>query len=297
MTLDEAKRMRNAVKENRVVMQLGHNYNSTPTFHKAREICASGQIGRIPLVRTYIDRSGELPQWKFYTAYDIHEPPKDASPDTIDWQRFTANVTGRPFDAERFFRWRNWWEYGNGIADDLMSHLWDSVNMVLEMGIPETCYTQGNLYFWEADQEVPDMWHVLFDYPGKQLAITFNCNFHNSHVGEMAQYLGRDGTVEVSPRFCRLYSAEWKPENRKKIRQRMQAVGPDAALPPDYTTKPGEIQVTTHWQNFIDAARSRQRPRCHEDRAFEEAATIVMSVESYRRGRKVSWDPVKEEVV
>jgi hypothetical protein len=61
--------------------------------------------------------------------------------------------------------------------------------------------------------------------------------------------------------------------------------------------KPGELEVTTHWQNLIDAARSRQRPRCHEDRAFEEAATIVMSVESYRRGRKVTWDPVKEEIV
>jgi len=294
MTLDEAKRMRKAVKDNKVMMQLGHNYNSTPTFHKAREMCAAGRIGQIPLVRTYIDRSAELPQWKFYTAYDIHELPKDAGPNTIDWERFTANVSKRPFDAERFFRWRNWWEYGNGIAGDLMSHLWDSVNMVLEMGIPEACYTQGNLYYWKQDQEVPDMWHVLFDYPKKQLAITFNCNFHNNHVGEMAQYLGRDGTVEVSPRFCRMYEAEWKPENQQKARERMKTGGVAA---PDYVMKPDEVEVTTHWQNLIDATRTRQRPRCHEDRAFEEAATIVMSVESYRRGRKVAWDPVKEEVV
>lgn len=297
MTLDEAKRMRKAVKENKVMMQLGHNYNSIPTFHKAREICHGGQIGRIPLVRTYIDRSAVWPQWKFYTDYSIHELPKDASPDTIDWERFTANATKRDFDAERFFRWRNWWEYSNGIAGDLMSHLWDSVNMVLEMGIPETCYTQGNLYYWNADQEVPDMWHVLFDYPGKQLAITFNCNFHNNHVGEVAQYLGRDGTVEVSPRFCRSYGAEWKPENQEKVRRFLKSAAPDAVPPPDYMMKPGEVEVTTHWQNLIDSARSRQRPRCHEDRAFEEAVTIVMSVESYRRGRKVAWDRTKEEVV
>jgi predicted dehydrogenase len=68
MTLDEAKRMRQAVKDNKVMMQLGHNYNSIPTFHKARELCSTGQLGRIPLVRTYIDRAAELPQWKFYTA-------------------------------------------------------------------------------------------------------------------------------------------------------------------------------------------------------------------------------------
>ncbi len=297
LTLDEAKKMRKAVKDNKVMMQLGHNYNSTATFHKAREMCRGGQIGRIPLVRTYIDRSAIWPQWKFYTDYAIHELPKDAGPDTIDWKRFTANVTKRDFDAERFFRWRNWWEYSNGIAGDLMSHLWDSVNMVLEMGIPDTCYTQGNLYYWNADQEVPDMWHVLFDHPRQQLAVTFNCNFHNAHVGEVAQYLGRDGTVEVSPRFCRLYGAEWKSENQEKIRKFQKTAGPNAVPPPDYTMKPDELEVTSHWQNLIDSVRSRQRPRCHEDRAFEEAATVVMSVESHRRGRKVTWDPVKEEVV
>lgn len=297
LTLDQAKKMRKAVKDNKVMLQLGHNYNSMPQFHKAREMYRAGQIGKVPLVRTYIDRSAVLPQWKFYTDYNIHELPKDAGPDTIDWERFTANVSKRAFDPERFFRWRNWWEYSNGIAGDLMSHLWDSVNMVLEMGIPEACYTQGNLYYWNADQEVPDMWHVLFDYPAKQLAVTFNCNFHNDHVGELEQYLGRDGTVEVSPRFCRYYGAEWKPENQQKMREFFKTAGPNAVPPPDYALRRGELEITSHWQNFIDSVRSRERPRCHEDRAFEEAATIIMSVESHRRDRKVRWDPVREEIV
>ena len=291
MNLDQAKQMRKAVKENKVMMQLGHHYNSIPFFHKAREMYLAGQLGKVPLVRMYIDRTAAWPQWKFYTAYDIHETPKDASPQTIDWDRFVANTTKRPFDAERFFTWRNWWEYSNGIAGDLMSHLWDSVNMVLEMGIPEACYTQGNLYFWNKDQEVPDMWHVLMDYPKKQLGITFNCNFHNRHVGEVAQYLGRDGTIDVSPRFCRYYRAEWAEDSKPRAERR-----PETGQP-DYAMKPDELQVTSHWQNLIDAVRTGQRPRCHEDRAFEEAATLVMSVESYKRGRKVTWDAANEEIM
>jgi hypothetical protein len=38
-------------------------------------------------------------------------------------------------------------------------------------------------------------------------------------------------------------------------------------------------------------------PRCGVDRAFEEAVAILMSVEAFKQGRKVRWDPVKEEIV
>ena len=53
-----------AVKDNKVVMQLGHHYNSLPTFHKAREIYRSGALGKVPLIRLYIDRAGATPEWK-----------------------------------------------------------------------------------------------------------------------------------------------------------------------------------------------------------------------------------------
>ncbi len=291
LNLEQAKQTRAAVRDNNVMMQLGHQDNSFPTFHRARDMYREGKIGRVPLVRTYIDRTMlKWPQWKFYGTYSVHEPPADASPETIDWKRFTANTTKRPFDVERFFNWRNWWEYSNGIAGDLMSHSWDSVNMVLEMGIPEACYTQGNLYYWTKAQEVPDMWHVLFDYPKQQLAVTFNCNFHNRHVGELAQYLGRDGTLDVSSRFCRYYRSEWADEDKPNAARRTTG-------DPDYSFRPEDLTVTTHQQDLVDSVRSRRRPRCHEDRAFEETATIVMSVESFRRGRKVCWDSTKEEVI
>lgn len=302
-TLKEAKQMRKAIKDNKVVMQLGHNYNSLPTFHRARQIFQSGELGKVPLVRTYIDRTNPWPEWKFYTRYDLNELPADATPENIDWERFTANASKRPFDAERFFRWRCWWEYSSGIAGDLLSHLWDSVNMVAGMGIPETALTQGNKYFWKEDREVPDMWHVLFDYPKKEMNVTFACTFSSRHVGEVAQFLGREKTLEVSPSFCRTYDAEWKPEYAKKAaaaRWRATQAGlppQNATVEPDYTMKRGEIEVDGHMENFISCARSRETPRCGVDRAFEEAAALIMSVEAYRRERKVRWDPVKEAVV
>ena len=58
-----------------------------------------------------------------------------------------------------------------------------------------------------------------------------------------------------------------------------------------------ELEVSSHMRNFIDCIRSGETPRCGIDRAFEEAVTVVMSVEAYRKERKVRWDAVKEQIV
>lgn len=311
-TLAEAKQMRAAVKDNQVVMQLGHHFNSQPQLHKAREIFQSGQLGKVPLVRTYIDRTSSYPEWKFYTDYGIQEMPKDASAETIDWKRFLANAPhqDRPFDPERFFTWRRYWDYGTGIAGDLLTHMWDAVNMVVGMGIPESATTQGGKYFWKEDREVPDMWHVLYDYPKQELAVTFGCSFHNKHVGELIQFFGRDMTMECSSSMCRTYIADWRPEAHervmagrkiaaevRKVAEQLNLPAPPTSVAPDYAYKQGELTVTSHMQNFVDCVRSRETPRCGVDRAFQEAVALIMSVESYRRDQKVKWDPVKEVIV
>lgn len=304
VNLDQAKQMRKAVLENRIVMQLGHNYNSAPTFHKAREIYRSGQLGKVTNIRLYIDRTRQFPEWQFFQDYDIVEMPKDAGPDTIAWDRFIKQApVQRPFNAERFFLWRKWFEYGTGIAGDLMSHLWDSANMVAGMGIPETAVTQGGVYFWKDGRDAPDTWNVMFDYPKAELVVTFQCTFNNRHYGEVEQFLGREMTMEVAPPFCRTFAAEWKPEfgerqqEAARIAQQVGLNPEDFPVPPIYSMKKDELEVTSHWQNFIDCVRTRAVPRCDVYRAFEEAVAVFMSVEAYKRETKVRWDPEKEEIV
>jgi predicted dehydrogenase len=296
-TLKEAKLMRSAIKENQRIMQLGHQYNSLPQLVKAKEIYKSGQLGKVPLIRSYIDRTNSYPEWQFYGAYNLNVLPKEATRENIDWDRFLANATKRPFDPERFFRWRCWWEYGNGIAGDLMSHIWDCTNGVMGLGIPEAALVMGNQYFWKTDRDVPDQWHVMFDYPKQEVAYTFECVFHSRHVGEMVQFLGRDKTLEVSSSFCRTYLNEWDPANRAKVAELQKRAGTQESNPPDYVMQRNELQVPSHMQNFFDCVRSRQQPVCGVDRAFQEAVAIAMSVEAYRQGRKVRWDPVKEVIV
>ena len=305
-TIEEAKAIRKAVRDNGVTLQLGHHQNSEPSFVKAREIFQTGKLGKTALCRTYIDRTSAWPEWQFYTRYDNQVVPADATPQTVDWERFQRNSSIKTqFDPERFFRWRCWWEYGTGIAGDLMSHQWDGVNLITGMGIPESVQTMGGLYFWKQDRDVPDQWHVMFEYPKKQMNVTFACSFHNRHHGTNTYIFGREATIEVAERHCRLYSAEWKPEYNAKLQagiKKATQLGLDPAIgaalvEPDYTWKRGENEMSGHQRNWVDSIRGLDKPRCGMDRAFEEAVTIVMSVESYFKERKVKWDPVGEQIV
>jgi predicted dehydrogenase len=302
-TLQEAKDIRKAVRDNKVVLQLGHHQNSDPFFIKAREIFQSGKLGKVALCRTYIDRTSAWPEWKFYTRYDNQVTPPDANPQTIDWKRFIANAPKTDFDVEKFFRWRCWWDYGTGIAGDLMSHQWDGVNMIVGMGIPEAVQTMGGLYYWKEDRAVPDQWHAMFEYPKHEMNVTFGCSFHNRHHGTNTYIFGREATIEVHTDWCRLYDAEWRPEWGKKAgatRKQAQSLGLgpyDLPVQPDYSMKKGELEVSSHQRNFVDCIRSGETPRCGIQRAFEEAVCVVMSVEAYKKERKVRWDPVKEEIV
>jgi len=88
----------------------------------------------------------------------------DASPQTIDWQRFLGNAPKRPFDTQRFFRFRNWWDYGTGIAGDEYVHLLSRVHYVLGVQYPLSAVAEGGLYKWRGDREVPHVHNTLYDY-------------------------------------------------------------------------------------------------------------------------------------
>jgi hypothetical protein len=86
-------------------------------------------------------------------------------------------------------------------------------------------------------------------------------------------------------------------EETRRVARERGVEAPPTAIAPDYSFREGELVVSSHMQNFVDCVRSRELPRCHVDRAFEEAVALLMSLEAYRRDTKVRWDPVKEEIV
>ena len=68
---------------------------------------------------------------------------------------------------------------------------------------------------------------------------------------------------------------------------------------PDGTEMIGKTPTDkrAHMQNVMDCIRSGKEPSCPVELGFRVAIPCRMAVESYRQGRIMRWDPVKEEIV
>ncbi len=297
-TIPEAKKVWKAVKDHKRVFQLGHGGRSSESTLKAREIIESGALGKITYVRTWRHRNTLEAQWRWYSSYSNFQKPADADPEHIDWERFLGPAPKRPFDASRFFHWRCYWDYGTGIAGDLVSHELDTVNAVLRMGFPRSCVASGGLYYWKDGREVPDVFSAVYEYPERDLSISFGCQFNNSHGGEGgAIFYGKDGTLELA-RGLRVYAEPISPR-AAEIAKSFGAAAPrqgEAPRPVFEFARRGAGGGSSHMQNWIDNIRTRGRCRCNEDDALEEAVISLASVISYQEGKKVIWNAKEQRV-
>ena len=128
--------------------------------------------------------------------------PPDASASTIDWVRFVANTTHRPFDAQRFFWWHNYREYGTGIPGDLFVHLFSGVHFVLGAAGPERIMATGGTRYWNDGREIPDLMLGLADYPQTAHHPAFNLllrvNFEQgSEETSGFRFVGEKGILHI----------------------------------------------------------------------------------------------------
>jgi hypothetical protein len=98
-----------AQRQTKKVMQVGSQRVSSITHAKARELYRAGQIGQLTCIEATYDRQSANGAWE-YTM------PTDGNPGTVDWDRYIAGMPKEPYDPKKFFWWRNYREFGTGVA-------------------------------------------------------------------------------------------------------------------------------------------------------------------------------------
>jgi predicted dehydrogenase len=296
------------------ILQVGSQRVSSVLYAKARELIHAGAIGEVHMIEAFWNRNSARGAWQ----YSI---PPDASEQTIDWERFLGNAPKRPFEPVRLFRWRNYQDYGTGIAGDLFVHQFSGIHFVMNSLGPRRIFATGGTYFWKDGRDVPDLMMGLYDYPATDVhpgfQISLRVNFEaGSSEGSDSQgfrFVGTDGILSLSvgnsitlskrPRetdpgttaqnFSKAMADQIIAEHDSKYPHAPQTTS--SFVPMSQETFPlpaGYVEQTEHHKNFYRAVR--QRMPVVEDPVFglRAAGPALMSNISYFEKRMVEWDPV-----
>ncbi|GAB4359344.1 MAG: hypothetical protein OHK0021_03560 [Bryobacter sp.] len=304
-----------AEKKSGKILQVGSQRVSNVLYQRLREVIKEGKIGEIRMIEAYYDRNSALGAWQYVIPYD-------ASPQTVDWDRFLGSAPKRPFEPIRLFRWRNYQDYGTGIAGDLFVHLFSGIHFVMDSMGPERVFATGGTYYWKDGRDVPDLMIGLYDYPETKThpahQITLRVNFEaGTGGGQLFRFTGTEGyiTLDVGngftltsiPREARPgYDLEPFPQHvRENFLKGYKEKYPDQRPSADsmrpntswsYRTPPGYTEQYAHHANFIDAIRNKRA--VVEDASFglRAAAPALLSNTSYFEKKLVQWDPVAMKV-
>ncbi len=306
--VDDGREVVATQKKTGRIMQVGSQRVSSIVYKKAQELMKAGAIGELNMVEAWWDRNDAIGAWQ----YSI---PPDATPETIDWDRFLGRAPKVPFEPVRLFRWRNYRDYGTGVAGDLFVHLFSGMHFVTGAIGPTRVFATGGLRFWKDGRDVPDVFLGLYDYPATAQHAAFNLALRVNFVSGAGdnsgfRFVGSEGILTIgngvsvakTPRetepgytidtFPKAIQEAFLKDYRAKYP--LQTPNADSMRPSEeekFQAPHGYSDHLDHHRNFIAAVRSRKPVVEDPVFGFRAAGPALLSNVSYFEQRVCAWDP------
>ncbi|MGN6640074.1 MAG: Gfo/Idh/MocA family protein [Mucilaginibacter sp.] len=297
-------------KETKAVFQVGSQRVSSLAFAKAKELYQSGAIGKLNAVQASFNRQSALGAWQ-YTI------PLDASPETVAWDMFQApEKVKHAYDSKRFFRWRNYREYGTGVAGDLFVHLLSGIHFLTDSKGPRTIFAVGDLAYWKDGRNVPDVMTGIIQYPETkehpsfQLSLQVNFISGEGEVG-YTRLIGSEGVIDISDdtsftihkrkmpdapgyggwdsfdTYTKAMQQAIVDDYNKRYPNAQQTAKTDTIT---YQSPEGYNSSVAHFQNFFDSMRTGKPVVEDAEFGFRAAAPALACNESYFQNKVIHWD-------
>ncbi len=313
--IDQGKAVIQAARRSNRILQVGSQYVSSMVYLKTREFIKQGMIGKLNMVESWLDRNTALGAWQ-YTI------PPDASVSNIDWDRFLGSAPKRPFEPIRLFRWRNYRDYGTGVAGDLFVHLFSGLHTVTDSIGPRLVFASGGIRYWNDGRDVPDVMLAVVDYPATEThpAFTFSLrvNLKSGVPRERFgfRFVGSEGSLtstntvvlskavsETAPgysigTFPKAVQEEFLRQHREKYGSPAQGTRSTEQEPETvYAPPTGYSAHFDHHTNFFASVRSRKPVVEDAVFGFRAAGPALLANTSCDKGKAYRWDPSAMKVI
>jgi predicted dehydrogenase len=272
--VEQAKAIVAKVAGSKIKMQVGVQGMSDESYEVAGKYVKEGALGKVVVAQIDYSRNQIGDFW----AYDIDA---DARPgENLDWKEWLGPAPKRPWDADRFFRWRRYWDYSSGIASDLFIHRVSRIIRALDLGFPERAVGTGGKYeFTDSKAEIPDTFNVMLEYAGGPTVLLISSLANDTKVDHVLR--GHKATLTftakgftITPQT--LFAKEMEPITYEKK---------------------GAESLELHHRNLMAAIRSNEPLKCDAAFAFKGLVACEMGVKSFRERKYLGWDATKERIV
>ena len=304
-SVNEGAEVIEAWKKSGKVMVVGSQGISSLGNEKAKELLAAGVIGDLVYAEGFWARHSPEGAWQ----YNV---PADGNEKTVDWKRYISNTKARDWDPLRFFRWRNYLDYGTGMSGDLFVHLFSSLHFITNSKGPNKVSSMGGLRYWKDGREVPDVLLGMFDYPDSPEHAGFNlslrCNFVDGTSGTTyLRIVGTKGSMDVKWEEVVVKlnnNAESDDPFMKEQAKLRSASGEEERakiLPPRETSYAAERTWKgahyDHFGNWFKAIRTGGTVVEDPIFGFRAAAPALLCNDSYFQDKFIKWDPINMKLI
>jgi len=295
-TNEEAHQLVNTVKETKRVLQVGSQTTSADIWWKAKKAIADGMIGQMIMSQGSYHRNSFGGEWNDGWPIDPNAGPDGKGEDFIDWKMWLGPAPKRPYNGDRFFRFRKYWDYSGGIATDLFYHVAAPLNVCWdEPQFPSRVMATGGIYVFKDEREVPDTFHLMAEFPQGHSLVLSSTMANSKHIPGLIR--GHEGTIIMVDHGMfegRTDHITLLPERRVIDDAYKAKFGddPETKIPVEQKS-----DIVAHITNFLDCMRTREKPTLDVDTGFHAQVTISMAVQSYREGRVLYWDDKNQKVV
>lgn len=301
-TIEEARRLTETVRETKRVLQVGSQTTSGDQWAQARKVIADGMLGKILLSQGSYHRNSIEGEWNW--PIDKEAGPDGKGENFIDWKMWLGPAQKRDWvkdmGADRFFRFRKYWDYSGGIATDLYYHVVAPMNICWgEPQFPSKVVSGGGIYSFDKlpedpsrpDREVPDTFSLIGEYP-KGHSLVLSASMANSqHIPGLIRGHGATLTMVEHGRFegyspfitlkAEKSRGKWVvPELEEKFK------GEDEIQIPVKENN----TMQAHVNNFLSCMRTRQKPQLDVETGARAQVLITMAVRSFREGKVMYFD-------
>ena len=276
LTIDEGKRLVQAVRDSKRILQTGSQQRSDKNFRLACELVRNGRIGKLKHVNVW------LPHGRREGPFE-----KVPVPAGLDWDMWQGQVAKTDYVKEKtHVTFRYFWEYSGGTTTDWGAHhndiaLWGTG---FERSGPVSVEGQSLVPMIPGGFTAASEYAVAYTYANGVTQLTRSTHGNDWKGSVLDQAVQQHGV-----RFEG--TGGWIFVTRGKI----EASHGDLLTTPLPSSAKRLYTSDNHMKNFFDCVRSRQQPICDVEIGHRSVTVCHLGVIAMRLGRALKWNPAAEE--